>query len=211
MQLYKSFFKRFFDLILALIGFIILFPIILLITIVLYWKNDGSPFFLQLRPGKDGKVFKIIKFKSMTDKTDSDGQLLPEQERLTSTGKFVRKYSLDEIPQLVNVIKGDMSLIGPRPLLVHYLPLYNETQKHRHDIKPGISGWAQVNGRNAISWEKKFELDIWYVNNLSFMLDLKIIVLTIYKVFRMEDIYSMENDIVTEFKGSDFNVETIKD
>ncbi|CDF80017.1 sugar transferase [Formosa agariphila KMM 3901] len=201
MNLYKSFFKHFFDLILAILGFILLLPLIVLITIVLYWKNDGTPFFLQARPGKNGKIFKIIKFKSMTDKTDSFGNLLPENERLTAAGRFVRKYSLDEIPQLINVIKGDMSLIGPRPLLVHYLPLYNDTQKHRHDIKPGISGWAQVNGRNAISWEKKFELDVWYVNNLSFFLDFKIILLTIYKVFKKEDIYSLENDIVTEFRG----------
>ncbi|MDW5289372.1 sugar transferase [Formosa sp. PL04] len=202
MNLYKSFFKRLLDIILAILGLIILSPIFLIVTILLLYKNDGSPFFFQSRPGKNEKVFRIIKFKSMSDKKDSSGNLLPEIQRLTNTGRFIRKYSLDEIPQLLNVIKGDMSLIGPRPLLVHYLPLYNDTQKHRHDIKPGISGWAQINGRNAISWEKKFELDIWYVNNLSFFLDTKIIILTIYKVLKNDGIYSIEDDIVPDFKGS---------
>jgi len=204
MNLYKSFFKRVLDLILAIGGCIILLPVLVVITLVLSLIYGGNPFFLQSRPGQHGKIFKIIKFKSMTDDKDEAGNLLPESQRLTATGRFVRKYSLDEIPQLINVVKGDMSLIGPRPLLVHYLPLYNETEAHRHDIKPGISGWAQVNGRNAISWEKKFELDVWYVNNLSFALDLKILLLTVYKVFKKEDIYSLENDIVTEFTGSYF-------
>lgn len=202
MNLYKSYFKRLLDLILAVFGFITLFPLFLLTTIILCFTHKGNPFFIQSRPGKECKIFKIIKFKSMNNYKDYSGQLLPESERLTKTGQFIRKYSIDEIPQLLNVIKGDMSLIGPRPLLVHYLPLYNETQKRRHDIKPGISGWAQVNGRNTISWEKKFELDIWYVNNLSFLIDLKIIGLTIYKVFKQEGIYSIKNDIVPDFKGT---------
>ncbi|WP_435132228.1 sugar transferase [Formosa sp. A9] len=202
MTLYKSFFKRFFDIILAILGFICLFPIFLIVTLLLYWKNNGKPFFFQERPGKDEVVFKIIKFKSMTDETDENGKLLPETQRLTDIGKFVRKYSLDEIPQLLNVIKGDMSLIGPRPLLVRYLPLYNEEQKHRHDIRPGITGWAQVNGRNAIDWEQKFKYDVWYVNNISLLLDIKIIFLTIYKVFKKDGIYKVDNVIIEDFKGT---------
>ncbi|WP_141675615.1 sugar transferase [Formosa haliotis] len=182
--MYKNLFKPFLDFIIALTSFIILFPIFITVALILSWINHGSPFFFQPRPGKDGKVFKIIKFKSMTDEKDEKGDLLPESKRLTKAGIFVRKYSLDEIPQLLNVIKGDMSLIGPRPLLVRYLPLYNDVQKHRHDIKPGITGWAQINGRNTLSWEQKFEYDIWYVNNLSFLLDIKILFLTVYKVFK---------------------------
>src|SRR5690606_31873546 len=145
--------------------------------------NNGRPFFLQPRPGKGGEVFKIIKFKTMNDKKDADGNLLSDAERLTPIGAFIRKTSLDEIPQLINVLKGDMSLIGPRPLLVQYLPLYNEFQKRRHEVRPGMTGWAQVNGRNTISWDKKFEYDVWYVDHLSFLLDMKILLLTIKKVF----------------------------
>ena len=202
MNLYKSLFKRLLDLVLATLGIILLSPIFIIVALVLCFKLSGSPFFFQPRPGKNEKVFKIVKFKSMNDNKDASGQLLPANQRLTATGKFIRKYSLDEIPQLLNVIKGDMSLIGPRPLLVHYLPLYNETQKHRHDIRPGISGWAQVNGRNSISWEKKFEFDIWYVNNFTFFLDIRIIALTFYKVIKNDGIYSIEDDIVEDFKGT---------
>lgn len=202
MQLYKSFIKRGLDLILSTLGFLILSPIFLVVMIILLVKNEGKPFFFQERPGKGERIFKIIKFKTMNDKKDANGNLLDPSLRLTKTGKFVRKYSLDEIPQLINVIKGDMSLIGPRPLLVRYLPRYNEFQKQRHTIKPGITGWAQVNGRNAISWEQKFEFDVWYVNNISLALDLKIIALTIYKIFKKDGIYSVQNDIVPDFMGT---------
>lgn len=200
--MYKYFFKRLFDLILALIGLFFLIPVFILVTIGLFFSNNGKPFFFQTRPGKNDKLFKIIKFKTMNDKKDSSGNLLSDVERLTTIGNFVRKTSLDEIPQLINVLKGDMSLIGPRPLLPEYLPLYNETQRRRHEVKPGITGWAQVNGRNAISWQQKFEYDVWYVDNLSFFLDCKIIFLTINKVFKREGI-TAENSVSAEaFKGN---------
>ncbi|RZL44298.1 MAG: sugar transferase [Pedobacter sp.] len=176
--MYKFFFKRLLDFVLSLLGFLFILPIFLLVLIGLYFANQGKPFFVQQRPGKDAVVFKIIKFKTMNDKKDNDGNLLSDAERLTPIGKFVRKTSLDEIPQLINVIKGDMSLIGPRPLLTQYLSLYNDFQNRRHDVKPGITGWAQINGRNAIGWDKKFELDVWYVDNISLLLDIKIIFLT---------------------------------
>ena len=169
---------------------------------VLIFVNGGKAFFFQERPGKHERIFKIIKFKTMNDKTDANGELLHPSERLTKAGIFIRKYSLDEIPQLLNVIKGDMSIIGPRPLLIRYLPRYNDVQKQRHNIKPGITGWAQVNGRNAISWEQKFEYDVWYVKNQSFLLDLKIVFRTIYKVFKKDGIYSVDNDIVPDFMGT---------
>ena len=199
--MYKSFFKRILDVILALTGFLLLSPLFLLITIGLFVANQGKPFFFQLRPGKRGIIFKIIKFKTMNDKTDSHGNLLSDAARLTKIGSFVRKTSLDEIPQLVNVIKGDMSLIGPRPLLVQYLHLYSETQKRRHDVKPGITGWAQVNGRNAISWDKKFELDVWYVDHISFLLDMKIIFKTILKVIKSEGITAADAATIEPFNG----------
>ncbi len=202
MEIYKHILKRVLDLCMAFTAFIILFPVFISIFIILLFKNNGKPFFYQNRPGKDEKIFRIIKFKTMNDKTDASGTLLPSAKRLTKTGVFIRKYSLDEIPQLLNVIKGDMSLIGPRPLLVKYLPRYNDLQKKRHDIKPGITGWAQVNGRNAISWEQKFEYDLWYVKHMTFMVDIKILCLTIYKVFKSDGIYSIENDIVPDFKGA---------
>ncbi len=205
MKIYKNVIKRLLDLITATIGFLLAFPVFIIVWMVLLIKNNGSAFFFQERPGKNERIFKIIKFKTMNDKTDANGELLPPSERLTKTGVFVRKYSLDEIPQLLNVIKGDMSLIGPRPLLIRYLPRYNAFQKQRHNIKPGITGWAQVNGRNAISWEQKFEYDVWYVNNLSFALDIKIIFLTIYKVFKKDGIYSVDNDIVPDFMGTETN------
>jgi len=186
--MYKKVFKRFFDFLIALIGFIVLSPFFIIVTILLFFANNGKPFFFQSRPGKDEKIFKIIKFKTMNDKKDVDGNLLSDAERLTAVGSFVRKASLDEIPQLLNVIKGDMSLIGPRPLSVRYLPLYNKTQKRRHEILPGITGWAQVNGRQSLLFSKKFEYDVWYVDNISFLLDLKIIVKTIFNVLNSKDI-----------------------
>lgn len=200
--MYKNFFKRLLDFLAAFFGLLVLSPVFIVVTIGLYIANKGKPFFFQERPGKDEKIFKIVKFKTMTDEKDAEGNLLPDADRLTKIGQFVRKTSLDEIPQLINVLKGDMSLIGPRPLLVQYLPLYNETQKRRHDVRPGISGWAQVNGRNAISWEQKFEYDVWYVEHISFLLDLKILFLTIKKVFVREGI-SQEGEATMEvFKGS---------
>lgn len=181
--LYLHFIKPFFDFFFASVFFLMFLPFFLILCVVLYINNKGKVFFLQARPGKKEKVFKVIKFKTMNDRVDNNGKLLSDEYRLTDLGKFIRKTSLDEIPQLLNVIKGDMSLIGPRPLLQEYLPFYNKIQKKRHNVKPGITGWAQVNGRNAISWEKKFEYDVWYVENLSFILDIKIFLLTINKVF----------------------------
>ena len=178
-----------------------LLPIFIIVTILLIIVNRGNPFFLQERPGKNERIFKVIKFKTMNDFKDEKGALLPDKDRLTKVGLFVRKTSLDEIPQLLNVILGNMSLIGPRPLLVEYLPLYNNFQKQRHNVKPGITGWAQINGRNAISWEQKFELDIFYVNNISFLLDLKIIFLTIKKVVISENISSDTSVSMEKFKG----------
>ncbi|WP_222535570.1 sugar transferase [Pedobacter polysacchareus] len=199
--MYRVFFKRFLDLVLALIGIVLLSPILLLATIFLFFANRGKVFFFQRRPGKNGKIFMIIKFKTMNDLCDKNGVLLPDSKRLTKVGKFVRRTSIDEIPQLLNVIWGHMSLIGPRPLLVEYLPLYNEVQKTRHNIRPGITGWAQVNGRNAISWDQKFSLDIWYVNNFGLILDLKIIYLTIKKVFFKEGISSNTSMTMEKFTG----------
>lgn len=200
--MYQKIIKPILDFSLALIGFLMLSPIFLVVTIGLYFANDGKPFFFQLRPGKDGKIFKIIKFKTMNDKKDADGNLLPDADRLTKIGSFVRKTSLDEIPQLLNVIKGDMSLIGPRPLLPSYLELYNDFQRRRNEVKPGITGWAQVNGRNSISWEKKFEYDVWYVDNISFLLDCKILIMTVFKVFKSEGINEEGQATSQEFKGN---------
>ena len=201
-RMYKSFFKTVLDFSFSLIALIILCPIILLLVILLSIINNGSPFFLQTRPGKDEKLFKVIKFKTMNDKKDKSGNLLSDKERLTKIGKLVRKTSLDEIPQLINVLKGDMSLIGPRPLLPEYLPLYNLNQKRRHMVKPGITGWAQVNGRNTISWTEKFEFDIWYVENMSFSLDLRIFSLTILKVLNSEGINTENSATTKKFTGT---------
>ncbi|MFM1754644.1 MAG: hypothetical protein RLZZ236_1583 [Bacteroidota bacterium] len=200
--MYKIFIKLIIDFTIALFLFIVLSPIIVLTMIGLFIVNQGKPFFFQLRPGKNGQLFKIIKFKTMNDKKDSNGNLLPDIYRLTKVGQLVRKTSLDELPQLINVLKGDMSLIGPRPLLPQYLSLYNETQKRRHQVKPGITGWAQVNGRNAISWQQKFEYDVWYVENISFVLDCNIVFLTIKKVFKREGITSDNSVSAEEFKGN---------
>jgi len=199
--MYKLFFKRLIDFTASLLGFVILLPLFLIVTVFLCFANQGKPFFFQRRPGKNGKVFSIIKFKTMNDKKDAKGQLLPDEIRLTKVGKFVRKTSLDEIPQLINVIKGDMSLIGPRPLLTDYLHLYNEFQNRRHEVKPGITGWAQVNGRNAISWDKKFEYDVWYVDHMSFGLDCSIIFKTIQKVIKSEGINAEDGNTKEPFNG----------
>ena len=200
--MYKNFIKPAIDFVLALVGFLFLSPVFVLVTIGLFFANDGKPFFFQLRPGKNGKIFKIIKFKTMTDKKDENGNLLPDADRLTKIGSFVRKTSLDEIPQLLNVIKGDMALVGPRPLLPQYLELYNDFQRRRNEVKPGITGWAQVNGRNSISWEKKFEYDVWYVDNVSFLLDIKILILTVLKVVKSEGINEQGQATSNEFKGN---------
>lgn len=187
--MYKHFFKRFFDFWIALIALICISPILIVVTIWLHFANKGGgAFFLQERPGKNGKIFKVVKFKTMTDERDADGNLLPDAERLTKVGRFVRSTSIDELPQLVNVLKGDMALIGPRPLLVKYLPRYNKEQMRRHEVRPGISGWAQCHGRNGISWAEKFKLDVWYVDHCSLLTDLKVIFITIKKVLFREDI-----------------------
>ncbi|PZD76619.1 sugar transferase [Mesonia sp. K7] len=201
--MYKSFFKPLIDFIAAFLGLLLLSPIFILVWLGLSIANNGKPFFFQRRPGKNERIFRIIKFKTMNDKKDSSGNLLSDAKRLTPIGKFVRKTSLDEIPQLINVLKGDMSLIGPRPLLPQYLPLYNKEQKKRHEVRPGITGWAQVNGRNAISWAKKFEYDVWYVKKMSLGLDLKILLLTIKKVFISEGINSEGQATTTYFTGND--------
>lgn len=200
--MYKHFFKRVIDFILVFCALVIIWPILLLIALWLHFANKGAGvFFTQDRPGKNAKVFKAIKFKTMTDERDAAGNLLPDAERLTKIGKVVRSLSIDELPQLINVLKGDMALVGPRPLLPKYLPLYSKEQFRRHEVRPGITGWAQVNGRNDISWKRKFELDVWYVDHLSFWLDLKIILLTVKKVFVREGI-NKEGSATTEaFNG----------
>lgn len=202
--MYSSFFKRLIDLIIVLFCMLaIIGPILFLITLWLHFANKGAgAFFTQERPGRNGKIFKVIKFKTMTDERDVNGDLLPDEQRLTKVGKLIRSTSVDELPQLINVLKGDMALIGPRPLLPQYLPLYNKEQARRHEVRPGITGWAQVNGRNAISWAKKFELDVWYVDHCSFILDLRIIVLTIKKVFVREGISSETSATMEPFTGN---------
>jgi len=201
--MYKNILKPIFDYTFSFLLILILSPLLLLLIILLYFFNQKNVFFFQSRPGKNERVFRIIKFKTMTDEKDQNGNLLPDEKRLTKMGKFVRKTSLDELPQLFNVLKGDMSFIGPRPLLVSYLKLYNEEQKRRHNIKPGITGWAQVNGRNAITWEQKFIFDVYYVNNVSFTLDLKIFLLTIKKVLKSEGINTIGVATTESFKGND--------
>ena len=199
--MYKAFFKRVIDFIVSLILLILVFPVTVIIGVLLVFQNKGTPFFFQDRPGKNEKRIQIIKFKSMTDEKDTQGNLLPDKDRLTPFGKFIRKTSLDELPQLINVLKGDMSLVGPRPLLFKYLPLYSEEQKRRHEVTPGITGWAQVNGRNNISWTKKFELDIYYVDNLSFLLDMKILWFTFAKVLKREGVNQSNNRPMQPFTG----------
>ena len=201
-KMYKNIIKPIFDFLLAIIGILLFAPLFVILMITLYFANGGQPFFFQLRPGKRGKLFRIIKFKTMNDKRDAGGNLFSEAERLTKIGKFIRKTSLDEIPQLLNVIKGEMSLVGPRPLLPSYLELYNDFQRRRNEVKPGITGWAQINGRNHISWEKKFKYDVWYVEHVSFWLDFKILIITILKVLKSEGINEEGQATSEEFKGN---------
>lgn len=200
--MYKHFFKRFFDFWISLIVLICLSPILFVITIWLHFANKGAgAFFLQERPGKNGKIFKVIKYKTMTDERDAAGNLLPDEDRLTRVGRLVRSTSIDELPQFINVLKGDMSLIGPRPLLVQYLPLYSKEQARRHEVRPGISGWAQCHGRNGISWTEKFKYDVWYVDHLSFVVDLKVIWLTIMSVLKREGISEEGHATMEDFNG----------
>ena len=201
--MYKSFFKRFFDFLISLIAIICISPILIVVTIWLHFANKGAgAFFTQERPGKDGKIFKVIKFKSMTDERDAEGNLLPDEVRLTKVGKFVRSTSIDELPQLINVVKGDMALIGPRPLRVEYLPLYSAEQARRHEVRPGISGWAQCHGRNAISWTEKFKLDVWYVDHCTLWTDIKVIWITVMKVIKRADINNEATATMYPFDGT---------
>lgn len=200
--MYQRYIKRMMDLILGFLLLILISPILVLVTLLLAIANNGQPFFVQPRPGKNEKLFKIVKFKTMNDRKDANGKLLPDADRLTPIGKWVRKTSLDEIPQLINVLKGDMSLVGPRPLLPEYLPLYNDRQRRRHEVRPGITGWAQVNGRNTLSWQDKFEYDVWYVENCSFKLDIKIMILTAKKVIKSEGISANNQATMEAFKGN---------
>lgn len=200
--MYVSIIKPTLDFIISLLILLIISPILIVITFMLYFANEGKPFYFQKRPGKDEKIFNIIKFRTMNDKMDASGNLLPDKDRITAIGGIIRDLSLDEIPQLLNVIIGQMSLVGPRPLLVSYLPLYNDFQKRRHNVKPGITGWAQVNGRNAVSWNERFEHDIWYVDNISFLLDLKILWLTIVKVIRRDGARPDEGVTMDFFHGN---------
>lgn len=200
--MYQSFLKPAIDFVIALSALLLLSPLLLLIAVLLALSNRGNPFFVQKRPGKDGRIFKIIKFKTMTDQRDRHGNLLPDYQRLTFMGKVVRKSSLDELPQLINVVKGDMSLVGPRPLLPEYLELYNEEQQKRHDVKPGITGWAQVNGRNALSWEEKFAYDVEYVEKISPALDARIVVNTVEKVVKRHGVNANNYVTMEAFKGN---------
>lgn len=200
--MYKFFFKRFFDFILSLIAIIMLSPVYLIVIVLVRIKLGSPVFFTQKRPGKDEKIFKMYKFRTMTNEVDENGNLLPDDKRLTKFGKLLRSTSLDELPELFNILKGDMSIVGPRPLLVRYLPLYNEYQKHRHDARPGFTGWAQCNGRNSISWEEKFDLDVYYVNHITFLLDVKIIFKTVKTVLCREGISSEASATMEEFRGS---------
>lgn len=201
-MIYRKYVKRFLDFCLAFAAFLLLLPIFIIVTLTLYVANDGKPFFFQQRPGRHNRIFRIIKFKTMNDRRDLAGNLLPDADRLTAMGVFVRKTSLDEIPQLINVIRGDMSLVGPRPLLPEYLPLYSREQARRHDVRPGITGWAQVNGRNAISWAEKFKYDTWYVDHLSLGLDLRIMLLTLKKVVASDGISSGTSVTMEKFRGN---------
>lgn len=200
--MYPHYFKRFIDFGLSLLGLLLFFPVIITFIVILIIVNKGKPFFFQERPGKNGMLFKIIKFKTMTDTHSTKDEEVHSLSRVTKVGAFIRKYSIDEIMQLVNVLKGDMSLVGPRPLLVEYLPLYNDTQQKRHYVKPGITGWAQVKGRNSISWRQKFEYDVWYVENISFSLDVRILFLTVKKVFVREGVNADDNQTMEVWKGN---------
>ncbi len=200
--MYKHYLKRVLDIIISLVALLFVGWFLIIVAIGLHFANKGAgAFFFQKRPGKNAKVFEVIKFKTMTDDCDEDGNLLPDEQRLTKVGRFVRSYSIDELPQLINVLKGDMSLIGPRPLLIEYLPLYSAEQARRHEVRPGISGWAQCHGRNAISWEQKFKLDVWYVDHCSLITDLKVILITILAVLKREGINSSEMSTMPKFNG----------
>lgn len=199
--MYKTIIKPVFDFLFSLTSILILSPFFLIILMLLFIINKGKPFFFQMRPGKNEHIFKVVKFKTMTDKKDVQGNLLPDNKRITKVGAFIRKTSLDEIPQLINVLKGDMSIVGPRPLLVRYIDLYSNFQKRRHEVKPGITGWAQVNGRNSLSWEEKFKLDVYYVDNISLFFDMKIIFKSFSKVFKSEGINQSDKRPMQPFKG----------
>ena len=201
-KFYRNCFKRVMDFLLSLLALCVLSPVLLILTILGAIKMKGNPFFTQQRPGRNEKIFRLIKFRTMTCEKDADGNLLPDEVRLTKYGKFLRSTSLDELPELINILKGDMSIVGPRPLLVKYLPLYNAEQRHRHDVRPGLTGWAQVNGRNAISWEEKFRLDVWYVENMSAWVDIKTIFLTVKNVLCREGISSETSATMEEFRGT---------
>ena len=201
--MYKRFLKRWLDFAIVLCVLLVIWPLLAVIAVWLHFANKGAGvFFTQERPGKDGKIFKVVKFKSMTDERDAEGRLLPDAQRLTKVGRFIRSTSLDELPQLLNVLKGDMALVGPRPLLPEYLPLYNKEQARRHEVRPGITGWAQTHGRNAISWTEKFKLDVWYVDHVSFAVDLKVVFLTVKKVFEREGISQEGQATMEKFDGN---------
>lgn len=200
--MYKFFFKRLFDIVLSLLALIVLFPVLLILTIIGAFAMKGNPFFTQLRPGKNEKIFRLIKFRSMTCQKDRNGKLLPDDQRLTKYGRFLRSTSLDELPELINILKGDMSIVGPRPLLVEYLPRYNEEQKRRHEVRPGLTGLAQIGGRNLLAWEARFKADVYYVDNVSLLLDIKIILKTVAKVIRREGITDENTATAAEFTGS---------
>ena len=200
--MYKNYIKRIIDFVAALCGLLLLCPLLLVLIVILYIQNDGKPFFFQERPGKDKRPFYIIKFKSMTDARDANGNLLPDNQRITKAGNFIRKTSMDELPQLINVLKGDMSIVGPRPLLFKYIPLYTAEQLRRHEVRPGITGWAQVNGRNSISWTDKFKLDVYYVNNISLLLDMRILWMTLLKVIKKEGVNQTEDIPMQPFNGN---------
>ena len=203
---YEAYIKRALDILLSGIALLVLWPVLLIVAVLVRCKLGSPVLFCQERPGKEEKIFKLYKFRTMTDQRDAEGNLLPDSVRLTKFGKFLRSTSLDELPELWNILKGDMSIVGPRPLLVKYLPLYNETQKHRHDVRPGLTGWAQVNGRNALSWEDKFRLDVWYVEHIGFLVDVKTILLTVKNVLRREGISGGGEVTMSEFTGSEENV-----
>ena len=200
--MYCTFFKRIIDFTLSVIGLLVFSPLLLVLFMLLAFANGGKVFFWQDRPGRNGKVFRLFKFKTMNDRTDAAGKLLPDKDRLTGIGRFIRSTSMDELPQLINVLKGDMTLVGPRPLLIKYLPLYSPEQARRHEVRPGITGWTQVNGRNNLSWEEKFKLDVWYVDNLSFLLDIKILFKTVLKVFKREGINQGGQATMEAFSGN---------
>lgn len=201
--MYALILKPFFDKLTALIVLTVAFPFLIIAALLLYFANGGNVWFLQPRPGKGGRIFNVVKFKTMTDERDASGELLSDEQRLTRIGNFIRRTSLDEVPQLINVLKGDMSVVGPRPLLVEYLPLYDHVQARRHEVKPGITGWAQVNGRNTVAWKERFMLDVWYVEHISFWLDMKILLLTVVKVFKAEGINSNTSVTMEKFKGNE--------